>query len=214
MRTRYLVIVGVLALSLALAGCMGSGGGDANTSADADGNGSMDGGDGSTDGSMDAGAQGSMDGSMDGGAMSSGFFGGQGCEAGQTMTFAELRQQAEFSMSADQAPDASEVSGTVTTNGVVQHEGHETCHVTVEYDEEVGSQGMQLQRVEMYAGSDSYVDMQYFDASGTQRLRVTMEDNESSMTVYDEQGNEIQMPSGGQMPSGSGDFSGGDFGGY
>lgn len=216
MRDNHYLLVGAVLLAVTMAGCMGGSGADINETLDDQANGSADAEsdaetDGAADGSMDGGSESGTDAgaAVDGseeasGSASAQMMGLESCEAGETMTFAELREQAEFQFGGEQSPDAGQVSGTVTSQGMVQHDGRQTCHLIVEYDETVGGETMQLERVEMWAGTDDYVDMEYVDASGTLRLRFTIEGNDTSTTLYDEQGDEIDIPSGGQMPSGDG----------
>lgn len=190
MNRKIVLVLAVVAL-VGVAGCMGNGGGAP-----------ADGGNGSVDGQQDDGS--SNGGVMDGGSATSGVFGG--CEAGQSMTFEEMRQQYEVQsmfQAGQGTPDASEISGSVSFEGMVSHDGRETCHVVIDYDEPVGSSEMQLSRVEMFSNPD-YVDMIYFDTSDTRRMQVTMEGNETEFTLYDEQGNEMEFPGGGQMPSDGG----------
>lgn len=190
MNRKIVLILAVVAL-VGVAGCMGNGGGAP-----------ADGGNGSVDSQQDDGSPGG--GAMDGGSATAGMFGG--CEAGQSMTFEEMRQQYEVQsmfQAGQGTPEVSEISGTVTFRGTVNHDGHETCHVVIEYDEAVGSGEMQLSSVEMYSNPD-YVDLIYYDTNGTRRMQVTMEGNETEFTLYDEEGNEMEFPGGGQMPSGGG----------
>lgn len=184
---RKLLLVLAVVLLVGVAGCMNGGGGD--SPANGQNNSQMDG------------QQPEDGGGMGNGTTSMGVFGG--CNAGQTMTFEEMRQQYDVGgmfEAGGRTPDASEVSGTVTVEGMVNHDGRQTCHVVIEYDEPIGSGGAQLNRVEMFGSDEDYADIIYYDTNDTRRMQVTLENNDTSFTIYDEQGNEMDIPTGGQMP--------------
>lgn len=170
---------------MGVAGCMDGGG-----EAPADGNGSA----------MDGGASDGGDGGdgVNGGSATLGLF--ESCSAGQSMTFEEMRNQydvGELFQEGQTSPDVSEISGSVSVEGVVSRDGREACHVVIRYDEPVGSSDRQLNRVEIYSSGDDYVDMVYYDTNDVRRMQVTRDGNDTSFTLYDEEGEEMEFPSSG-----------------